>query len=195
MDSVGVAPHCRPGVQGCSCGLLLKIRGTSARETQPPQLAANFGTALDSKLRLGPSSTMKLLLLTLAAMLLLSQLTPGNVDLLREGAREGDPGLVREHPGARRTSFLGLRRCQVPELRYQQHPEYLIHHPLHAQLYQAGPRASVGAEVAREEKATADLLQNSPQHVLSLGKATATLMGTRISSLQLPSLYHTLCWS
>lgn len=131
VDSVGVAPHCRPGVQGCSCGLLLAIQGTSARESRPPRLATNFATTLNSKL----FSTMKLLLLTLATLLLLSQLIPGNADLLREGAGQGDPGLVSEHPGARRTSCLGSRRhhhsqppCQVPDLRYQrQHPEYLSH--------------------------------------------------------------------
>lgn len=50
VDSVGVAPHCRPGVQGRACGLLLAIRGTSAREFRPPRLAIDFATTLNVKL-------------------------------------------------------------------------------------------------------------------------------------------------
>lgn len=110
---------------------------------------------------------MKLLLLTLATLLLLSQLTPGNADLLREGAGQGYPDLVSEHPGVRRSSCLGSRSrhhsqppCQVPDLRYQrQHPEYLIHHPRHApSVLPGGQRASVVTEAAKEEKATNDPL-------------------------------------
>lgn len=89
-----------PGYGAVPVGYSCRSKGFPPGSPGLPSSPLTFFGLEALKLHTGPSPTMKLLLLTLAALLLLSQLTPGNVDLLREGARQGDPGLVSESPGA-----------------------------------------------------------------------------------------------
>lgn len=60
------------------------------KPVSPELFSISFAIASDLQLRLGPLPAMKLLLLTLAALLLLSHLTPGNLDLFRGGAGCGE---------------------------------------------------------------------------------------------------------
>lgn len=138
---------------------------------------------------------MKFLLLTLATLLLLSQLMPGNIDLLREGAAQGDPGLVSEDPGARRTSCLGSRsrsqplaRCRILGTNNNILSIYLIHHPHHTHsVLPGGAKGQCGGRSSQRGKGNnRSLVKQSPERY--------RLSKSRCHGQKL-SLCHTLCRS